>query len=582
MKIQRTLKNTTRLLNKCIARYYTKPTPPNRVFIVSKDKPVRLGDLLCDRHDPSKVALKYISSTNPDAKILDVYKEITFNELRNLSANIAQFLKCHGLQKGDHVAVLLSKSIELFASAVGIWRVGGCYLPLFTAFASEAIKHRLLNSGTKFIITDKANRYKLDSIPDIINDPTVTIITVTNDKIVQDKKAKEYNFNEMYSFAPPKEILNEIYHADDNMILIYTSGTTGHPKGVAVPVYALNAFDTYMTYSLHVEPDDVFWNVADPGWAYGMYYNICGTLVAGITTMFLSVPFKPENVFKVINEHGVTNLTGAPTMYRSIMASGEHLAKQYRIKTLKKLSSAGEALNQPALKYFNNIWGLKIHEHYGQTEHGMMICDHHHPTFTQHVPDGSMGTALPGLKMVLVDENNNIIDRPSSDSIAQIAVNMTHSPCNFFKGYFKSEKKTNERIVSSANDPSVLLSLSGDRARIDSQYMYYYEGRNDDVISSSGFRIGPKEVEDMICSHPSVKECGVVGKPDELRGELIVAFVTLRDGIKHGKELEEELKQLVRNKLAKHQYPREIHFVDSLPVTEAGKIKRNELRKKFL
>jgi acetyl-CoA synthetase len=211
----------------------------------------------------------------------------------------------------------------------------------------------------------------------------------------------------------------------------------------------------------------------------------------------------------------------------------------------------------------------------------MMICNHHHPSFTQHVPDGSMGTALPGLSMVLVDENNNIIEKPSQDTIAQVAVDITNSPINFFKGYYNSEKKTNDRIVSAKNQ-NVLLSLSGDRARIDIENRFYYEGRNDDVINSSAVRMGPKEIEDVIMSHPSVKECGVVGKPDELRGELVVAFVTVRNGVIPGKELEMEIQQVVRQRLAKHQYPREIYFIDSLPINEAGKIKRGDLRKRFV
>jgi acetyl-CoA synthetase len=309
-----------------------------------------------------------------------------------------------------------------------------------------------------------------------------------------------------------------------------------------------------------------------------MYYNICGTLVTGTTTMFANIPFKPQHIYQILNDHKVTNLTGAPTMYRSIMAEGYDLPKMYNFH-LKRVSCAGEALNKPALQFFEKIWNLKIREHYGQTEHGMMVCNHHHPSFTEHVPDGSMGTPLPGLRIALVDDNGNVVESPTSETIAQLAVDDTNSPINFFKGYYNSPEKTKERIVPASG---IVVSLSGDRARVDQRGMYYYEGRSDDVINSSGFRIGPKEVEDIIMSHPSVRECGVVGKPDDLRGELVVAFVVVKQGKEAGKELEMELQQLVRNRLAKHQYPREIYFVESLPVTEAGKIKRGELRKRLL
>jgi acetyl-CoA synthetase len=224
----------------------------------TRKDPVQLGKILCDNHDPNKTALKYISSAT---KTLGIYEEVSFAQLRSLSSSIAQFLLENNLQPNGRVAVLLPKTIELFASSVGIWRAGGCYVPLFTAFAYEAIKHRVLDSGAKFIITDKENRHKLDQIPEIVNDPTMTIITVTSDSIIHNKKAKEFNFNEMYT-TTSKTIINKSVLPQDNMILLYTSGTTGKPKAVQVPVHALNAFETYMNYSLYVEPNDIFWNVA--------------------------------------------------------------------------------------------------------------------------------------------------------------------------------------------------------------------------------------------------------------------------------------------------------------------------------
>jgi acetyl-CoA synthetase len=222
---------------------------------------VQLGQMLCDNHNPDKVALKYIS-TSPHATVPDIYDEMTFGQLQSLSNSIAQFLLDHHLEKGGRVAVLLPKTKELFASSVGIWRAGACYVPLFTAFAYEAIKHRVLDSGAKFIITDKANRSKLDKIPEIVNDPSMTIITVTSDAITNKTGAKEYNFNEMMTKTRPKHVINESIHPDNDIILLYTSGTTGLPKAVQIPAHSLNAFETYMSYSLFVEPNDVFWNIA--------------------------------------------------------------------------------------------------------------------------------------------------------------------------------------------------------------------------------------------------------------------------------------------------------------------------------
>ena len=277
-------------------------TPDTRVaqwLEMYGESDVQLGDLLCDRHcdDPDRIALRCL-----DAEMQA--STLSFQELREQSSRAAGAFRALGVEKGDRVATLVFKGPELMIATVGLWRIGAVHVPLFTAFGPQAIDLRARNSGTKAIITDMANRPKLDGV-----DLDATIITIANEG--ESVPAGDIPFWDTLEDAEPEEGSVSLA-GDDLMVLLYTSGTTGPPKGVPIPVKALAAFQTYFHYGLDVRDDDVIWNIADPGWAYGLYYGLIAPLLIGKTTFYYNGPFSAEATYEVMRDYGITNFAAAP------------------------------------------------------------------------------------------------------------------------------------------------------------------------------------------------------------------------------------------------------------------------------
>ncbi|KAL0482524.1 acetyl-CoA synthetase [Acrasis kona] len=554
---------------------------------------VDLGNLLCDRHarkNPNKIALNYFAKVHEDTLAPEIQEQTTWEELSINSNLFAHFLhqeKPISIRKHERVAILLPKSLELMISSIATWRIGGCIVPLFTGLGQDSIKHRILDSGAKVIITDASNRERLSSIPEIVDDPSMKIITVYDRSIksyppfVAQSVAREFNFWERIQHIASDvtlrdQVASEKVDQNDNLILMYTAGSTSIPNAVMVPVKALQSFEAYMTYSLHVQPDDVYWNVADPGWAYGMYYNVCGTLLSGITTIFLNEPFDPSVAVRLVQDHRVTNLAAPTTCYRAIASSGITCHVDFPIK----LTSVGEPLSPAVGQFYQKSWnGLRVHEHYGQTEMGMLVCNHHHPALKKELRQGAMGSPMPGFQMAIVDAENHQIKKIGHSG--QLAICVNESPLNFFRGYWNNDHKTVKRLVLSP-DGDTILSLTGDAARMDQDGYFYYEGKSQDIIMTSAVRISPREVEDALVDHPAVKESGVVGAPDSLRGEIVVAFVVLKHNYVESEDLRDNIKLFIKDKLSKHQYPREIYFVESLPYGTNGKLQRSWLKNKII
>lgn len=348
---------------------------------------------------------------------------------------------------------------------------------------------------------------------------------------------------------------------DDLFIMLYTSGTTGHPKGVEVPVRALAAFEGYMQFGLDLRPDDIFWNIADPGWAYGLV----GPLLFGQTFIIYNAKFSVEEAYRVLKEYGVTNYAAAPTVYRSMRAAGlsEGLKEELNVRVL---SSAGEPLNPDVSTWAEKHLGIPVHDHYGQTEQGMVIDNHHHLELQCPVKEGSMGQAMPGFRVVIVDEAGTELP-PGQEG--QLAIDTEHSPFFWFRGYFRDEQRTQDRFVVEGR-----YYPTRDAASRDKNDYIYFAGRSDDIISSAGYRVGPFEVESALMVHEAIAEAAVIGVPDEQRGEIIKTYVVLRSGFARS-----DLSQFVKENLSAHEYPREIEFVDELPKTPSGKIQRFQLRK---
>src|SRR5699024_8022951 len=456
-------------------------------------------DLLCDRHDEDKVAFHYENANGTK-------RRYTYGELKNDSLIFANALKSLGVKKGSRVAVLLPKGPDLIISVLAIWRLGAVHVPLFTAFGPQAIFYRVDDSGSSVIITDAANRHKLNGTStgkDAIDTEKTKIITI-------DAKEEDgdIDYRSVFEDTQPLDH-NETVTKDNLFIILYTSGTTGNPKGVQVPVFALAAFETYMRYGLDLREGDVFWNMADPGWAYGLYFALIGPLLLGETFVVYNAPFNVQNTLRVFQEYEVTNFASAPTAYRSMRAEGIDDSLKEKLH-LRVLSSAGEPLNYDVIKWAEDNLDLPIYDHSGQTEQGMVLNNHHHPGLQNTYNPGSTGKPMPGFKMTILDDDGEEVGHNTE---GQMCIDTEHSPLFWFRGYYKNKQKTDERYRYGSR-----YYLTGDDASYDENGYFYFSGRNDDIISSSGYRIGPFEVESTIMEHKAVAETAGVGVPDERRG----------------------------------------------------------------
>lgn len=511
------------------------------------------GVLLCDRHRAGAVAFTVVE---PDLS----YRDLTFGELGELSARFAAGLAGLGVGPGDAVATLMGKSAELVVALLGIWRRGAVHVPLFTAFAPPAIAFRLAGSGAKVVVADEDQRAKLDPVGGMPAEPPWRI--VSGGSRPGDVPLAEVMAADAAGLGAPPVAVGPAAP----LVLIFTSGTAGAPKGVPVPVRALAGICCYMQYGLDVQPGDVYWNAADPGWAYGLYYAILGPLAAGMRSILLHAGFSPALAWQVLRRFGVTNVAAAPTIYRALRASDDRAAG-YR---LRRASSAGEPLTPDIVAWSRAALGTEVRDHYGQTEHGMLIVNGWHDDVRTEVRPGSMGQPLPGYSCAVLDNDR---DEPApAGTPGRIAVDMTASPLAYFTRYH------GDTDPAGRFTPGGRWWLTGDAGHADADGHYFFSARDDDVIIMAGYRIGPFDVESVLVTHDQVVEAAVIGVPDQLRGEVIEAFVVLRDPSQDTGELAGELQQLVKDKFAAHAYPRRVHFVDALPKTPSGKVQRYILR----
>ncbi|MBI1173129.1 AMP-binding protein [bacterium] len=502
----------------------------------------------CDRHvAPGRIALNWIAK---DGR----HVSLTFAALQEASARFAGMLAAEGIGAGDVVAGILPRTPELLITILGTWRAGAVYQPLFTAFGPKAIEQRLQTSRARLVVADMANRLKLDDVP---NCPRVATVLRAGEVA----PAGDIDLAAALAAAAPV-FAPVLRRGTDLFLMMSTSGTTGAPKGVPVPLNALLAFGSYMRDAVDLRPEDKFWNLADPGWAYGLYYAVTGPLLLGHATTFCESPFTVEGTYDLIRRLGITNLAGAPTAYRLLIAAGAEAAAAVKGQ-LRVVSSAGEPLNPEVIRWFAQHLAAPIHDHYGQTEVGMVVNNHHgldHP-----VRAGSAGLAMPGFRVAVLDDAGKELP-PNQPGM--LAVDMARSPLCWFTGYWQKDT------------PAIAGGYyrTGDTVEFDPDGSVSFIGRSDDVITSAGYRIGPFEVESALIEHPAVTEAAVIGVPDPERTELVKAFVVLAKGHVASEALAEELRLHVRNRLSAHSYPRLVEFVSDLPKTPSGKIQRFMLR----
>lgn len=504
---------------------------------------------ICDRwaKDPKRVALYYEKDGGGDGVL-------TFAELKEQSARFANYLASQGIGKGDRVAGLLPRGPELLMVIAGALRAGAIYQPLFTAFGSGSIEYRTERAGTKLVVTDPVNYPKIN---DVKACPPVLCVNA------QQTGADVPDFQSTLEAQAP-EFEPVMIKGTDPFLQMFTSGTVGKAKGVAVPASALMEFYVYMRYAIDLREDDVFWNVADPGWAYGLYYAVVGPLLMGHATHFNPGAFTPESTYDMIRKYKITNLAAAPTAYRLLKAN-DHLLPEGENLGLRVASSAGEPLNPEVVNWIKNRHYCPVMDHYGQTETGMTCCNFH--TLKHPMRNGSMGYSSPGHRVVALNERNEEV---GEGEVGQIAVDVKASPLFHFDGYTWGEK-----------DPFVNgYYLTGDMAICHGDGSFSFSGRDDDIITTAGYRVGPADVESTLLEHAAVTESGVVAKPDEKRGSIIKAYVVIKGDQQPADDqaLRDELQELVRRRLSTHAFPREIEFVDELPKTPSGKIQRFVLR----
>ncbi|RBW50221.1 AMP-binding protein [Marinobacter sp. F3R11] len=504
---------------------------------------------ICDKWaaDPKKVALYYEKDAGGDGVL-------TFAELKEQSARFANYLTSLGIGKGDRVAGLLPRGPELLIVIAGALRAGAVYQPLFTAFGSGAIEYRLERAGTKLVVTDPANYPKLTDVKDC--PPVLCVDAEKTGAAIPD--FRRTLAEQSADFEPV------MIRGTDPFLQMFTSGTVGKSKGVAVPARALMAFYVYMKYAIDLRDEDTFWNVADPGWAYGLYYAVVGPLLMGHATHFNPGAFTPESTYDMIRKYKITNLAAAPTAYRLLKAN-DHVLPEGENLGLRVASSAGEPLNPEVVNWIRDRHFCPVMDHYGQTETGMTCCNFH--ALAHPVRQGSMGYSSPGHRVVALNEKNEEV---GEGEVGQIAVDVKASPLFHFDGYTWGEK-----------DPFVNgYYLTGDMAICHGDGSFSFSGRDDDIITTAGYRVGPADVESTLLEHAAVAESGVVAKPDEKRGSIIKAYVVIKGDQQPADDqaLRDELQELVRRRLSTHAFPREIEFVDELPKTPSGKIQRFVLR----
>ncbi|MEO9016933.1 MAG: AMP-binding protein, partial [Mycobacterium sp.] len=420
------------------------------------------AQLLCDGHDPDAIAFTLIEADLSS-------EDITYGQLRERSEQGAAALADLGVGPGDTVATLMGKSAELVVMLLAIWRRGAVHVPLFTAFAWPAIELRLTASAAKVIITDANQRSKLQH--------TSAQIIVAGDFATAPDLALEPLLCAHQSGIPAESV-----GGDGLLVMIFTSGTTGHPKGVPVPVRALASFRQYVEVGLDVQENDVFWNAADPGWAYGLYYAILGPLAAGRRSLLLHAGFSPELSFAVLERFGVTNFAAAPTVYRAMRAKPATAAL-----SLRRASSAGEPLTPEVTSWAEATFGVPVRDQYGQTENGMMIINSWHDDVRQDLKPGSMGQPLPGWTCAVLDNDSDTL--AGTNVVGRVAVDAQASPMMWFTGYHNAPERTTQQFSTDRR-----WYLTGDAGKMDADGYYFFSSRDDDVILMAGYRIGPFDV----------------------------------------------------------------------------------------
>jgi acetyl-CoA synthetase len=512
-----------------------------------------IGVDACDRwaaRDPRKLAL---IAVRPDGEV----QEISYGWLRETSSRLANALRAHDVKRGDRVAILLPQSAEVAAIHMAIYKLAAVALPLATLFGVDAIAFRLKDAGAKALITNSQGLAKIDSVRGEL--PVKLILSIDGPQV------GAIGFSETLarasdSFAP------EDTTPDDPAMMVYTSGTTGQPKGALHGHRVLLGHIPGVEYhhEFFPQPGDRMWTPADWAWAGGLLNVLLPSLYHGIPVVARRFDrFDPEEAFALIARQGVRNAFIPPTALR-MLRSAPNPRGRHDIR-MRSVASGGEALGVETYEWGKSALGLTINEFYGQTECNIVLSSCAAIGVSR---PGAIGKPVPGHKVAVIRPDGRTA--PVGE-IGQIAMHRP-DPVMFLE-YWGRPDATREKFIGD-------WMTTGDQGLVDEDGYFQFVGRDDDVITSSGYRIGPTEIEDCLIKHPAVALAAVVGKPDEMRTEIIKAFIVLKPAHAPSDKLAADIQAFVKTRLSAHEYPREVAFIDEMPMTTTGKVIRRLLRER--
>ena len=518
----------------------------------------------------------------------------TYATLQARANQLSHALTALGVRRGDRVAVVMPQRIETAVAHIALYQMGAVAMPLSMLFGPDALEYRLQDSEAVAAIADETS---VDAILQVRGQcPTLAVVVAVGqaqgrrlDRVV-DWDATLAPQSERYTAVKTK--------ADEAAVLIYTSGTTGPPKGALIPHRALignlTGFVCSQNWFPAVRPregsneghaeslEPTFWSPADWAWTGGLMDALLPTLYFGKTIVGYQGRFSAERAFEILQRHRITHSFLFPTALKAMMKACPQPQQRYRLE-LRAIMSAGEAVGDAVFNWCRDALGVTVNEMFGQTEINYIVgnCtfsldEHGRPQPGWPARAGSMGRGYPGHRVAVIDENGRECPRGTPGDVAVHRLDIHGQPDPvFFLGYWKRDQATREKYTG---DPNSSWCRTGDMAIMDEDGYLWYQGRSDDMFKAAGYRIGPSEIENCLVKHPAVANAAVVPKPDPERGAVVKAYIVLASGFAAGDELVQQLQQHVRGKLAPYEYPKEIEFIDSLPMTTTGKVQRRVLR----
>jgi acetyl-CoA synthetase len=512
------------------------------------------SDRICKLGQADKLALIWEDFSGTE-------KRYTFDDLRQLSNTIAAYLQRLGLKPGERVCLFMDRVPELYIGFLGVLKMGSVVQPLFSAFGDESLWTRLNNAGTSAIITQKKHLPKVRKILAQLPELRHIIIVDAGDSPLKEREVS------LSMEQEPRVDSFDVYptYAETPSVLHYTSGTTGQPKGAQHVHYSL--ISQYLTakWVLDLQPNDIYWCNADPGWVTGTSYGIIGPWCNGITQAVLDSGFNTDRWYSFIQRNQISVWYSAPTAIRLLMREGTAAVRKFDLSCLRHLASVGEPLNAEAVLWSKEAFGKPFHDTFWQTETGSIVITN---LPGMAVKPGSMGVPFPGITATVLDPvKHEPITEPGHVGLIALKPGWPA----MIRSYFNNP-------TGYANKFKNGWFLCGDRASIDKEGYFWFVGRDDDVINTGGHLVGPFEIESALLEHPAVAESAAVAKPDPVNMEVVKAFVALKPGYEANDDLELEIMNFIRKRLSPLAMPQEIEFVEQLPKTRSGKIIRRILR----